>query len=669
VSRYELTLSFNGPVNTAGDVIVDIGVDRTMARDAFGRLVLPASHIKGRLREALEQVISLTGAPPEQGAQVASWLFGDDAHPGRVTISDFAQDVLPDATAGALTELSAEALLLSPPAVAPSGSPAQPAVHPQVAIDRRYGRALDRALAFREAPGFGQRTAWRGLISIPDGGTPPLSHEEAAGLLGLAVRWLDTLGSGNNTGWGWLCDKRWGDPAPPLLDAAALAALADRARAVVAPSIWRPVHHAHIHVQAKEQAFEFLDMAIVLHGPVLLGEEPRAGNYQESPDHLPGSAIKRALADVIAAAAGFPRNTWIDDAVARKAGALAPLAEAFTSLQVRHGLPVDPEALDGRIGGEIPRPRAVPLTALRRKGADVPDGDALVYLLLGEAWPSDHAMGSQWLDRSMWTLDGRAAAPGRWVRTRTAVGRPLRAARDGALFTYSAVHPVARRQDGQERRQAFLGRIGYSGGAAVRAALEAALAGMNHIGKAISAGLGEVRAYLVRGAQDEFGERLSWWQARCGAGLVPLSLNTDALLLPPDALAERHGRPLGDLYQRAWQEIIRSAGGPPVRLHEEVGVIADHLLRGGRTAGGLLVRPPVVLTAAGSVFVLRCRPEDDLPLRQALARLSQRGAAVPGLLEEVSASRERDCPFRPDCGYGEITVCHPMHTSLMEKRA
>ncbi len=721
--RRTFTFTFVGPVATAGEIHRDLGVDRPMARNAFDRFVLPATLIKGAIREALDQVASLAlpgNAPPPR---LGDLLFGVDRRPGALVWTDAVLDVPGSTPAAATTPAPSASLPLLQPddlkiVPAPAGPAADLPVQSQVAIDRRFGRARDEALAFREGPGYGETTTWSGTVDIPEGGIAGLSAADVETLLLLALHWLDALGTDSGVGWGWIAECRFADkplPAPPAdptkLIARALTA-AQVAASAVAPASAPAVSAPAVPVQ-------WLEVAVVLHGPLLVGDTPRPENFRAATPYIPGAALKRALADVLLAAAGAPRNGWVEAKLAVKDQDLAPFLAVFNDLQVRHALPVPIATLRAVAGGgaaAIPRPLAVPLTALKTKSQNGvrPMGDAFVAELRNQPvfhTPPDRRdpeerlqLALEWLDRPAWACASNVADPRRIARTRTAIDPTTRRADDQKLFTYLALDPVLGPLVDPEAppakpnaaataqaavtaepatvttlvRQTFVTRIGIPQNAEPKtlAALKTALARVRTLGKSTTSGFGAVRLYELAGspaAADlvrEFDDRVRDWKAAFGgeaaaAGLFPVVLNTDALLLPPFDAALTQGVDLLGLYEEAWQALVAAAEGPAVSLHPDFGVVASHVLRGAVGSdpahGRPLAVPPVVLTRAGSAFLLTCAAGDEGKLRKALETLSRTGLERLDLLKTVAKCWGRACPYRTTNGYGEIIVCHPLH--------
>jgi hypothetical protein len=169
---YHITLTLEGPILTKSSSPSDFGVDAAFARIAIGpaqgKCCIPATHIKGKLRESLAmsgldsgKVEALFGkASPDES------LY--DSHPGNLRFSAFiAQD---------------------------TGSPA---LHTRIKVDDASGSVERGALLVEEMPfGFGQQAIFTGRISSLND-CPDLEN-----ILHRAFGFLTHIGSNRSIGYG-----------------------------------------------------------------------------------------------------------------------------------------------------------------------------------------------------------------------------------------------------------------------------------------------------------------------------------------------------------------------------------------------------------------------------------------------------------------------------------
>src|SRR5205823_103215 len=77
----ELRVRVRGALSVGGLAAADSPADRQVVRDAWGRLVLPGSQVKGRLRHACEQVARALGLPVCRAPYAAAMCPRDPAVP------------------------------------------------------------------------------------------------------------------------------------------------------------------------------------------------------------------------------------------------------------------------------------------------------------------------------------------------------------------------------------------------------------------------------------------------------------------------------------------------------------------------------------------------------------------------------------------------------------
>lgn len=139
--------------------------------------------------------------------------------------------------------------------------------------------------------------------------------------------------------------------------------------------------------------------------------------------------------------------------------------------------------------------------------------------------------------------------------------------------------------------------------------------------------------------------------------VIPLQLNTPALLFPSSSVADRANPDLLALYRDAF----RSLSGSALEL--------SHFFASQRMAGGnyllrrhLAARPgpyrPLVLTEPGSVFMLEIVNADAA--RPLLANWQGHGLPLPAAVKNECGDTWKDHPYLPQNGYGEIALA-PRH--------
>ena len=178
------------------------GADRPVFRDGWGRLALPGSHVKGRLRHASERLVRTLGEPvcrpprPEtmcpraQDVPAAPCLvcalFGSPGRPSPLRWGDLvSQDDSPSGPAPSTSR---------GPTTAPS------AFRASLALNRRRGTAVSDVLAYVETspivPGGLCFASQRAIVGR-------LDDSRALHLLLAACRLVSGLGAGETRGLGW----------------------------------------------------------------------------------------------------------------------------------------------------------------------------------------------------------------------------------------------------------------------------------------------------------------------------------------------------------------------------------------------------------------------------------------------------------------------------------
>jgi hypothetical protein len=217
-----LTVALDTPLSTAGRAARGSAFPRDLARDSWGRLIVPATHLKGRLRHACLQLARALGlaactaaaphAPEARAACPLCALFGAPAQPGALRWRDLpGLDADPDAAPWlhAPAEARAGLALSRPRGVAVAGAHWRPATSALPAGALRFGhpRAIEGTVA-------------------------ALAHVH---LLLAGCRLLTHVGQGRSRGLGWARVEAAAqvDGAPLALEPRALAAFASPDSALV----------------------------------------------------------------------------------------------------------------------------------------------------------------------------------------------------------------------------------------------------------------------------------------------------------------------------------------------------------------------------------------------------------------------------------------------------
>lgn len=191
--KIEATLSFETPVSIGSGAQVSTFADRAMLKNAYGWPYVPASALKGRLRHALEQVLS------SQGKRVCRTVIAERlcrAAPCPVC------DLL--GSPWLESKLLFENLDLAGPAAiveearaeARRRRHARSSMRTGVSLSRRRGVAADQFLYTTELFRPGIELSFKGAIR------GPISLAQAA-LVVAGLRFIPALGGGKSGGLGW----------------------------------------------------------------------------------------------------------------------------------------------------------------------------------------------------------------------------------------------------------------------------------------------------------------------------------------------------------------------------------------------------------------------------------------------------------------------------------
>ncbi|MEB3294674.1 MAG: RAMP superfamily CRISPR-associated protein [Synechococcales bacterium] len=170
--------------------------DKAIVRNASGQLVIPGSHLKGRLRhecEKLARALGLTvSESPNPGLMmqtrgcVISKIFGNPQQASRLLVDDL------------LCEAKRDEL---PPEV----------IRPGVTMNRRRGTAEDEKLYFLETSPSNQGLKFTGQLHL----IQPM-EDYALPLVVAGLKHIQALGGSKSAGLGWLA---WELPDMPQIDA------------------------------------------------------------------------------------------------------------------------------------------------------------------------------------------------------------------------------------------------------------------------------------------------------------------------------------------------------------------------------------------------------------------------------------------------------------------
>lgn len=194
-TRFELTAVIDTALCIGAGGSTGSLADKPIVRNTEGRLIIPGSHLKGRLRHECEKIARALGLPVSQSIQfqgqpselsatserplcIISQIFGNPAQPSNLLFDDLICTVEP-------ASLSPEV------------------IRPGVTISRRRRTAEDQKLYFLETSPANLKLEFKGeihLITHPSIAFPPFT----AALIVAGLKHIHALGGSKSAGLGWL---------------------------------------------------------------------------------------------------------------------------------------------------------------------------------------------------------------------------------------------------------------------------------------------------------------------------------------------------------------------------------------------------------------------------------------------------------------------------------
>lgn len=286
--RLEVTLWVRGPLITSAGGNSLRGLDRMFNRSSTGKLVLQGSHIKGKLREALDDL-------PGYGAKLDAWFgrrSGDGSYvPGRgeLIFDDFYLEQ--------------------------ADAPRQEGATVRVSIDPQTGTGKEHQLFAAEMPfPSGAFTVWKGSIRFWE--ATPSAASRISEELALGLKWINTIGGIKGIGYG-----RLEKVSTKLVDSKNLPPLNG--------------------VTSRVRKFQ---LQIELEDDLFIGGVVNSTNYIESQQVIPGAVLKGSFAKFLNEMCGERFTQAIDVSNQRVAAAFPDLVKNFWAIRFTHAFPAPPFA-------------------------------------------------------------------------------------------------------------------------------------------------------------------------------------------------------------------------------------------------------------------------------------------------------------------------------------
>jgi len=599
---YELQvkLTLKAPLISSGGGDVTRGWNRIFYRNSDGKLALQGSHVKGKLREAINE---LTKMNVVKSVNIDE-LFGKKNDDGQY---------LPETASLHFTDFLFEGKELISKLT-------------KVSINPQTGASKENFLQIIEniVPS-GSLTEWNGKIrffAADDNAAKSLANN-----LTLGLKWMTAMGGAKGSGCGRLEEVQAGlQPAQPTRQ--------------IPPVL--PVNRD-------------LGLIFEFENDLFVGGVTKKTSYAESQQIIPGAVIKGALAKFLNQLCGTKPLAKAIDAQNQLVQEQFPiLVECFSSIHFSHVLPAPP--------GAIARPVTLPFSILQAS-ATASSMKPFVDVA-SKAEPFLDANGKAPLFQIDWKSDDGLKVGFGWAnceiinKTRTAIDAKTRRAKEDKLYTFQYLTPYAKDKQTTQGKVRWLAYVRFpemDDGKLQMLTDEFYRImgfGWNTMGKRsarfVCHFVGGRSPAKILSSSDVFKN-----------GEAVVSLQTDALLFDGSNLAlQRHNLDLHRVYNDYWQQATEKSC-ELVRFFARQKLMGGYLAKRYRLTPQYY---PFVLTEAGSVFVLRAKDIENAT--NYLLRLQEDGLPLPNdIAQRVPSDKQlwQVCPFVRENGYGEINLnltCH-----------
>jgi len=608
-----VTLTLEGPVLSKSTSMGGYGLDAVMAKKCEEEYYLPGTLIKGRFRQAVEELSCIDSSLKDFND---SWLGKEAGN------TDNQAPVEPTRT-----RLNFADFVYKKPVVKENKkNDADKTLH-RIKIDKERGSVEKGALLVMDAPfAVGAHIEFNGKITFTAEDENEIDSVKKSIEIGL--KWIPAFGGEKSVGFGKLLKV---DIAEPEKEAISITPHSNAAGNEVTGIIIKP------------------------DSPFCFAKRQVTKNLFESEDIIPGSAIKGALVSTWAGILGKAGAIEIDSTFDPKR---KELSENFDKIRFTHAFPVQK--------GSNERPVVAPLSLVKAKSKaeDKEDIYDLIFqktstLINGYA----PAFATDWKDSSgVDKVFGWNKKPDRELRIRTAIDKEKRKAEDKKLFAYEMVIPK-----GFE----WAGHIDLSRtNAHSRAEIESQLREILSVGL-----IGMSKTKTSAKIKFSVGELKKKIESKCesisrdGSEYWVITLQTPAILCNPANLNETStNQDLFSEYKTVWDKI----SGDTLELSH---FFATQSLAGGYYLHKRFQKEksyrPYLLTDAGSVFVLK----EKASAMHTIEKWLKCGLKFPEWAkkeysnkikdQETDGSHWKNCPYIPENGYGEIAV--NLHKSFPEE--
>jgi len=628
--RMRIRLVLLGPVLVQSNSHTVLGVDAVMARNSHGQPYLPYTNVRGKLRQALEEIASI--AEFDEVRSLVPLMFGP-----RSGDSDFHQE---------------RGILNLTDFVCPEVRPCME-VRTRIQHDPDTGTARKRMLQVVDSPwDIDEEAVFEGHISCI---CSSRSQAEAITTRVIAgLKWIKQLGAERTVGFGRLERVEVCEVDLTNLTDVTNPSNSDKPHPLVREIVVREIPVSRPEPSMLDSQIGRFAIRLRPKSPFCIGGVRKGGNLFSSEEIIPGSVILGALATMWQSGSGLnPSDFQVRGGVGQWRG----LGKYFDRITFSHAFPTN--------RGSSKRPTIMPLALVAAEpwSADIPtqlydvslcDCPTMVGVSVDSTDMRPPVFRADWKRHAIDpdTDLGKWPHVDRELRVRTAIDASSLRSADSQLFAYESIVPenlewcsfldLSEIPTLEDRNNALKDLIAMCSG------------GFGPFGK--------TKAW----ADIEFADASSV-QAACISSLEPIdgdlwivTLQTPALLCNSRALTDQTGEELAKAYREIWSELSKGTC-------ELVRFFASQSLTAPRFARRLPTDSsgnysPFVLTDSGSTFVLKATGDLER-VKETLAKWLRYGLPVASrFLENYGDANEPDwqkCPYINRHGYGEIAVNLP----------
>ena len=389
LATHSLEIEIVGPILTRDSGDAAAGIDAPVARDHAGRLMIAGSHVLGKVRHALRELLKIEAAANSSAhipTNAMSWFGGEgDEVEGRnqrrrIFVSDL------------VVKHTAE-----------TGQRQQ--TRTRIKLDPERGAVEDGALQTIETPvSIGELLTFEGEVDV-------IGQPDELEVMILAVRfalaWTTQLGGLRTIGFGRIN------------------------RVEIADKIKRP----RLAVQSSGgQTTNRLEIALEIRDPLCIADTRNSGNTFVSSDVIPGGVLKGALANLVLAGAGFSGGGDLTESARFPA-----LSRHYSKLRFQHFFP--------QRDGTPTRPHHWPKSLVAIPGKPDTLADAALWegphVAVAQSGGLAPAFFRDWKADSFTVASRWSGWPqlSRTLRVRTAIDPDELRAKTSQLFAYDMIEP------------------------------------------------------------------------------------------------------------------------------------------------------------------------------------------------------------------------------------